>query len=115
MNQYTKSRLLYHRHIREIVHQNSHPFYISFDEDPYLVITDSGRLVWLLDGYTISDKYPYSESYNGQFNYIRNSVLVSIDAYDGTVNYYIKDPRDPIIQTYQQNFPNHFSTVFCYA
>ena len=62
----------------------------------------------MLDGYTYSNLYPYSEAYNRGFNYIRNSVVVTIDAYQGTVDYYVKDKNDPIIQTYSAIFPSLF-------
>jgi uncharacterized membrane protein (UPF0182 family) len=80
------------------------PFF-RFDRDPYLVITDDGRLVWMLDGYTGTDRYPYSDPVRGLGNYIRNSVKVTLDAYDGTVTFYLADPTDPIVQAYGRGFP----------
>ncbi len=88
---------------------------LIYDEDPYLVITDEGRLVWVLDGYTVTNKYPYSQhtiiEHDGikeQINYIRNSVKVIIDAYDGTMNFYITDKSDPIVMAYRNIYPNLF-------
>ena len=88
---------------------------ILYDEDPYLVITDEGKLVWVLDGYTRSNAYPYSQistinikGYKEKINYIRNSVKVLIDAYDGTTSFYITDNTDPIIMTYRNAYPELF-------
>ena len=88
--------------------------FLSFDADPYPVITN-GRLVWVLDGYTTSDRYPYSQStsgsggLSGNVNYVRNSVKATVDAYDGTVKFYVIDPKDPIIRAYQKAFPDLFT------
>ncbi|MCI9178351.1 MAG: UPF0182 family protein [Clostridia bacterium] len=91
--------------------------HILYDEDPYLVVTKEGRLVWVLDGYTTSNYYPYSQRTTLQkdsllnkldLNYIRNSVKVLIDAYDGTVEYYITDRNDPIIMAYQKIYKDLF-------
>jgi len=88
---------------------------IIYDDNPYLVVTDEGRLVWVIDGYTKSSAYPYSQtttvSINGnreRINYIRNSVKVLIDAYDGTTEFYITDRTDPIIMTYRNMYPDLF-------
>lgn len=92
--------------------------YILYDEHPYLVITDDGRLVWVLDGYTTSNEYPYSQrttiKVNGnsqEINYIRNSVKVLIDAYDGTTKFYITDRNDPIIMSYKNLYPTLFQDL----
>ncbi len=89
--------------------------YLLYDEEPYLVITDSGDLVWVLDAYTTSNQYPYSQTttfeYSGtkqSINYIRNSVKVLINAYDGTVNFYITDRTDPIVMAYNNMYPELF-------
>ncbi len=91
--------------------------YIIYDENPYLVVTDEGRLVWVLDGYTYTDSYPFSQRVSLQpnnllerenINYIRNSVKVLIDAYDGTIKYYITDRNDPIIMAYQKIYKDLF-------
>ncbi len=88
---------------------------ILYDENPYLVITEEGKLVWVLDGYTRSCSYPYSQistidikGYKERINYIRNSVKVLIDAYDGTTTFYITDKTDPIIMTYRNMYPDLF-------
>ena len=80
--------------------------FIGLDSDPYLVI-DDGRLFWVIDGYTMSENYPYSEKF-GAINYIRNSVKIVVDAYDGTVSYYVMDVSDPLIITYSKIFPQQF-------
>jgi uncharacterized membrane protein (UPF0182 family) len=96
-----ESRVLFHRNIRERL---SHVApYLRFDSDPYMVIHE-GRLFWIADGYTVSDRYPYSQTVNG-VNYIRNSVKAVIDAYHGDTRLYIADERDPLIQTYARIFP----------
>ncbi|HXG24634.1 MAG TPA: UPF0182 family protein, partial [Chthonomonadales bacterium] len=106
------SRILYRRNIRERV-QRVAPF-LNWDNDPYLVV-NKGRLLWLLDGYTVTDRYPYSKPFRagtglpgvGQtFNYIRNSVKAVVDAYNGTVTLYAFDERDPILQTWSRIFPD---------
>ena len=86
--------------------------FLSWDPDPYLVLTDSGRLVWIIDGYMTSDVHPYSAKVGvqgmGEFNYIRNSVKATIDAYDGTVHFYVFDPTDPLLEAYRNLFPDLF-------
>ena len=100
------TRVQFHRQIMERVQQIT-PF-LALDRDPYMVVTDDGRLVWIVDAYTTSRNYPYSTPTGSGLNYIRNSVKVVIDAYNGTVNYYIADPDDPIIQAYDSAFPDLF-------
>ena len=93
--------------------------YIYYDENPYMIITDEGKLVWVLDGYTMSDKYPYSQKMTvstgnqtiKRINYIRNSVKVFIDAYDGTMEFYITDRTDPIIMAYWNMYPSIFEDI----
>ncbi|UCD10366.1 MAG: UPF0182 family protein, partial [Nitrospinaceae bacterium] len=101
-----ESRVLMHRNIRERVEKTA-PF-LSFDRDPYMVIS-GGRLVWMMDAYTLSDKFPYSQMIQGYGNYVRNSVKITIDAYDGTMWFYVFDERDPLILTYRKIFPSLFS------
>lgn len=109
-----ESRILIHRQIISRVTKIA-PF-LQYDGDPYLVISDDGRLFWMVDGYTISRNYPYSEPYRGDYaprtfrgiNYIRNSVKVIVDAYNGDVRFYIFDDNDPLIQTYSNIFPSLF-------
>ena len=102
------SRILYYRNIMDRA-KRLVPF-LKYDRDPYLVITDEGRMVWILDGYTTTDYIPYSHHLQGIGNYARNSVKAVIDAYDGTMQFYINDPDDPLIQTYARIFPGLFKT-----
>ena len=101
----TKSRALFYRNIKERIEKIA-PF-LKLDSDPYIVVTKDGRSVWIYDAYTTSNAYPYSQTVDG-INYIRNSVKVTIDAYDGTVRLYVSDSKDPLIQTYQKIFPGVF-------
>ena len=81
------------------------------DRDPYLVISD-GRLVWMQDAYTTSDALPYSQPVDASgINYIRNAVKIAVDAYDGTMRFYVADPTDPILRTYQRIFPSLFQPL----
>ena len=103
------SRLLMRRNIRERVSALA-PF-LTFDQDPYIVIGDDGRLSWMLDAYTTSDSYPYSSHYDlddNSVNYARNSVKVVIDAYNGTTTFYVFDNADPILAAYRRIFPTLF-------
>ncbi|WP_089284888.1 UPF0182 family membrane protein [Anaerovirgula multivorans] len=103
------SKIVLHRNVVDRVNKIA-PF-ISYDEDPYIVI-EEGRLYWMIDGYTITGNYPYSTPYMaGRNNYIRNSVKVVIDAYNGDVSYYISDNNDPVIQTYKNIFPELFKDL----
>ncbi len=105
----SQSRVLMRRNIRDRVTALA-PF-LTYEPDPYIVISDSGRLYWMLDAFTTSDSYPYSSHYllnNNSLNYMRNSVKVVIDAYDGTTTFYVFDPQDPIINAYRQIFPSLF-------
>jgi hypothetical protein len=95
------SRVMMYRRINERVNRIA-PF-LSLDPDPYLAISD-GRLVWIQDAYTTSDRYPYSTT-TGQLNYIRNAVKVTIDAYHGTTSFHLIDPGDPIATTIGKIFP----------
>ncbi len=101
-----ESRILYNRNISERVRKVA-PF-LRFDKDPYLVISRDGRLKWIIDGYTISGRMPYSKPQSRHINYIRNSVKALIDAYDGTVAFYISDPTDTVIKVYSRAFPELF-------
>ncbi len=98
-----ESRIMIYREAAQRVRQIA-PF-LRFDRDPYMIITDDGRLVWVIDGYTVTDRYPYSQPVRDLGNYIRNSVKATVDAYHGTVTLYLADPSDPIIQTYARAFP----------
>jgi len=105
---------------------------LIYDKEPYMIITDEGKQIWVLDAYTISDQYPYSQKtkidvngYNKQINYIRNSVKVLIDPFNGTVDFYIMDKTDPIIMAYQniytglfkdgETIPTTISSQFVYS
>jgi uncharacterized membrane protein (UPF0182 family) len=98
-----ESRILMYRTVTERIQQIA-PFF-RFDRDPYLVVTDDGRLVWMLDGYTSTDRYPYSDPVRGIGNYMRNSVKVTVDAYHGTVTFYLADASDPLVQAFNHGFP----------
>jgi uncharacterized membrane protein (UPF0182 family) len=98
-----ESRILMYRTVVDRIHRIA-PFF-RYDRDPYLVVTDDGRLVWMIDGYTGTDRYPYSDPVRGFGNYARNSVKVTLDAYHGSVTFYLADPHDPIVQTYGRGFP----------
>ncbi|MCU0821310.1 MAG: UPF0182 family protein, partial [Spirochaetes bacterium] len=106
-----ESRVLFRRNIYEMISQLT-PF-LEFDDDPYIVIAD-GRLFWIIDAYTTSDKFPYStpiEIHRGPINYIRNSVKMVIDAYNGKIDCYISDTNDPIIKTYANIFTGLFKDI----
>lgn len=114
----TNTRLLIRRNINQRVRQIA-PF-LQYDRDPYLVVVDGGdtnrkgqptSLYWIMDAYTTSDRYPYSDPGERNFNYIRNSVKIAIDAYNGTVNFYIADASDPIVQTWSRIFPEMFQPL----
>jgi uncharacterized membrane protein (UPF0182 family) len=103
------SRLLMRRNLRDRVSALA-PF-LTYDPDPYIVLGDDGRLSWIMDGFTVSDSYPYSSHYRldgNAINYMRNSVKVVIDAYDGTTTFYVFDKEDPIIGAYRRIFPSLF-------
>jgi uncharacterized membrane protein (UPF0182 family) len=101
------SKILINRNITERV-QKIAPF-LTYDEDPYMVISD-GKLYWIIDAYTTSDRYPYSQPVNN-INYIRNSVKVVISAVDGDTDFYIVDKNDPIATSYEKIFPKLFKDV----
>jgi uncharacterized membrane protein (UPF0182 family) len=107
-----QSRVLLHRNILERA-QRIAPF-LQYDDDPYIVVGKNGRLYWMIDAYTSSSYYPYSRHYPvaGQWaNYMRNSVKVVIDAYNGTTDFYAFDAKDPIINSYRAIFPELFKDV----
>ncbi len=105
----SESRLLMRRNVRDRVTTLA-PF-LTFEHDPYIVLGENGRLLWMMDAFTTSDYYPYSTHYglnNNSINYMRNSVKVVIDAYDGTTTFYAFDPKDPILAAYRCLFPSLF-------
>lgn len=105
----SQSRLLMRRSIADRVTTLA-PF-LTYDADPYIVIGDDGRLSWMLDAYTTSSSYPYASPQtlnNNPINYIRNSVKIVVDAYDGTTTFYVFDTKDPVIAAYRQMFPTLF-------
>ncbi len=104
----SESRLLYYRNISERVNHLA-PF-LKLDRDPYLVVKD-GKLFWVQDAYTITDRYPYSEPNQDGLNYIRNSVKAIVDAYDGSVTFYVTEPEDALVRTYQAVFPKLFLPI----
>ena len=122
------SKVLFNRQIHEAVRLLA-PFLI-FDRDPYIVVGENGRLYWLMDAYTVSDKFPYSRRFDGDVykkvrgtsqnvsfrglgnvNYIRNSVKIVIDAYDGTITMYRFDEKDPVIRAWSNFLPELFKPV----
>jgi uncharacterized membrane protein (UPF0182 family) len=103
------SRLLMRRKVRARVAALA-PF-LTFDQDPYIVVGEDGRLSWMMDAYTTSDAYPYSSHYilgDRSINYMRNSVKAVIDAYDGTTTFYVFDTEDPVLAAYRRIFPSLF-------
>ena len=105
-----QSRLLMHRNIRERVTRLA-PF-LTFDQDPYIVVGADGHLSWIFDAYTTSDSYPYSTHYtlgDDSVNYVRNSVKAVIDAYSGAVTFYVFDASDPVLSAYRRIYPALFT------
>ena len=115
------SQLLMHRYLGDRLPRIA-PF-LAYDKDPYLVIDGGGRLVWVQDAYTISNRFPHAQPFDpaalgagtglegGAFNYLRNSVKITMDAYDGTMQFYVADPSDPLIRAYQGVFPTLFKPL----
>jgi hypothetical protein len=106
-----ESKIMFRRQIKERVSTLA-PF-LHLDRDPYLVVED-GRMVWMIDAYTVSDRFPYAEKFllpRKSINYIRNSVKIVVDAYHGDVNFYVSDADDPMIQVYSKIFPNVFQPM----
>ena len=114
------SQLLFHRSIDDRLPRIA-PF-LRYDKDPYLVVTSDGRLVYIQDAYTTSDRFPNAQEFDpadlattnlgsSPFDYIRNSVKIVMDAYSGQMTFYVTDPTDPIIRTYEQIFPTLFTPL----
>jgi len=104
-----ESRVMYYREIGERV-KKAAPF-LQFERDPYLVIGQDGRLFWIIDAYTTSNQFPYSEPVRGMGNYIRNSVKAVVDAYNGSLAFYLSEPDDPVVKAYAQAFPGLFQPL----
>lgn len=105
-----QSQVLMNRSLSERV--NKIAPYLAYDGDPYIVINDDGKLYWMLDAYTYSNKYPYSQPFDDfGHNYIRNSVKITCDAYTGELNFYVADENDPIIKAYQKIFPQLYKSI----
>lgn len=105
----SESRILINRNIRDIV--NGVAPFLTYDKDPYIIVSNDGRLFWMMDAFTESSYFPYSTHHDvagNSLNYIRNSVKVVIDAYNGTARFYVFDDKDPIIAAYRRIFPNLF-------
>jgi hypothetical protein len=105
-----ESRMMIRRDVAERVRAVGR--FLEWDPDPYMVITESGRLVWVVDAYTASQAHPYSPTVQaagiGRVNYVRNSVKATVDAYDGTTTLYVFDEQDPIVLAYRKIFPRLF-------
>jgi uncharacterized protein len=105
-----ESRMMIRRRVRERV--GAIAGFLTWDPDPYLVVSDDGRLIWTIDGYTTARSHPYSAHVStqqlGRVNYVRNAVKATVDAYNGTVRIYVFDPGDPIIGAYRKLFPELF-------
>lgn len=99
------SKLLINRNVLDRVKQAA-PFF-TYDKNPYMIVDETGRLKWIVDVYTTSEWFPYSQ-YTGNYNYIRNSAKAVVDAYGGTVEFYITNRNDPIIKCYQKIYPTLF-------
>ena len=108
------SQLLFHRSLGDRLGRIA-PF-LRYDKDPYVVVDGSGRLVYVQDAYTVSDRFPHAQAFDpaalegsrlgAPFNYIRNSVKITMDAYDGSMHFYMSDPSDPIVRAYAGVFPD---------
>jgi hypothetical protein len=104
-----ESKILYYRNILERVKATA-PF-LLFDQDPYLIVTKEGRLLWIADAYTVSNRMPYSKPIERRINYMRNSVKVVVDAYNGSMSFYVSDPSDILIKVYSKIFTGIFKPL----
>ncbi|MBR5129169.1 MAG: UPF0182 family protein, partial [Firmicutes bacterium] len=103
----SESRIIINRNVMERVRKIMP--YLTYENDPYMVTVD-GKLYWMVDAYTTSANYPYSQPFDGNLNYIRNSVKVVVDAYNGNVDFYVVDEEDPIAQTFAKIYPKLFKS-----
>jgi uncharacterized membrane protein (UPF0182 family) len=106
---HSDSRILYYREIMERV--NTIAPFLFYDPDPYMVISDKGRLYWIIDAYSYTDKLPYSKPIRRGINYIRNPVKAVVDAYNGSVSFYVVDEKDILARTYGRIFPGLFKPL----
>lgn len=104
-----ESRIIYNRNITQRIKAIA-PF-LRFDGDPYMVVDGQGKLKWIIDTYTFSNRLPYSLPLNGGINYLRNSVKTVVDAYDGSLSFYVSDQNDVLIKVYSRIFPNLFKPL----
>ncbi|MCB9592138.1 MAG: UPF0182 family protein [Sandaracinaceae bacterium] len=104
-----ESRVLLHRRVADRVRRLA-PF-LQLDDDPYLVVRDDGTLVWVVDAYTVTDRFPYSRATSDGVSYVRNSVKAIVDAYDGSVRFYVADADDPILATWSAIFEGLFEPL----
>jgi hypothetical protein len=104
-----ESRIIYNRNVVERVNKVA-PFLV-LDSDPYIVVTDDGKLYWILDAYTTSYRLPYSKQLKNWVNYMRNSVKVIVDAYNGRISFFVSDPEDVIMKVYASIFPDTFKPI----
>ncbi len=104
-----ESRILYYRTVNERIRTLA-PF-LRYDGDPYMVVSSDGKLKWFVDAYTFTDRLPYSKPLRGGINYMRNSVKVVVDAYDGAVDFYLNDPEDVLAKVYARAFPKLFKPL----
>ncbi len=102
----SNSRIIINRNVMDRV-QSIMP-QLAYEDDPYMVVDDAGRLFWMVDAYTLSSQFPYAEPFDGYHNYVRNSIKVVVDAYNGNVDFYVVDEEDPIAQTYAKIYPTLF-------
>lgn len=100
-----ESKIMIYRSINQRVRMLAR--FLHFDSTPYMVLSE-GNLYWMIDAYTTTNKYPYSNLSKGGYNYIRNSVKITVNAYNGDVNFYVIDKKDPLISTYRKIFPDLF-------
>lgn len=102
------TRVMFNREIQTRIRRIAP--WLMLDKDPYLVIAD-GKLFWMQDAYTFTDRFPYSEPYDDTLNYLRNSVKITIDAYNGTTTFYVTDPNEPLAKSYRDIFPSLFRSI----
>ncbi len=105
-----QTRVMFNRNIRDRIQRITPPSFLTLDSDPYVVIAD-GRIFYMVDAYTVSNRYPYSDRDANGINYIRNGAKIVVDAYNGSVTYYMVDTEDPLTRTYDRIFPGLFKPL----